>query len=140
MYCRGNVSPTSITSWQEERAKGPISVFKKPHKLLFSCNRGTRCCTASHRCVQTPSCLSRKLRWTDVVCCVVLLWPYCPRVFLVHSLAHSSQWFRYSVVSLSLNVARHRGHCRSDSPWPPCQVRFSAAVAAATTTDAAGFC
>lgn len=56
--CRGNVSPTSITGWQEERAGGPVSVFKKPHKLRFSCNSGTRCCTASHRCVQTPSCLS----------------------------------------------------------------------------------
>lgn len=77
---------------------------------------------------------SRELRWTP--CCVVLLRPYCPWVFLVHSLAHSSQWFRYSVVSLSLNVARQRGHCRSDSPWLPCQVIFSAAIA----TEAAGFC
>lgn len=33
-----------------------------------------------------------------------------------HSLAHSSQWFRYSVVCSSSYVVRQRGHCSSAAP------------------------
>lgn len=56
----------------------------------------------------------------------------------VYSLAHSSQWFRYSAASASLNVARHRGHCNSDRPghW----FHAGLGVAAAAAAAAAGCC
>lgn len=48
-----------------------------------------------------------------------------------YSLAHSSQWFKYSAASVSLNVARQRGHCSSDRPGCLLQVGFVVDTAAA---------
>lgn len=48
-----------------------------------------------------------------------------------YSLAHSSQWFKYSAASVSLNVARQRGHCSSDRPGCLLQAEFVVDAAAA---------
>lgn len=60
-------------------------------------------------------------------------------VFLLYSLAHSSQWFRYSAKSLSLKVAEQRGHSSSDGSEHLFQARPGEDAAAAAGA-AAGCC
>lgn len=49
----------------------------------------------------------------------------------IYTRAHSKQWFRYSAAFVSLNVARHCGHCNSDMPGCSFQAEFGVAAAAA---------
>lgn len=92
----------------------PLRIGNSTQVIFLSCSAALQCSvTVSER---QPSFLN--------VCCSV------------YSLAHSSQWFRYSAASRSLNVARHWGHCSSDRPGHSFQVGFGAVVAA----TAAGCC